>query len=101
MSIDINPLPTVTVNLPTDTICSGDDFTTLIASGAATYSWTPPTGLDTTVGDTVIASPDNTGDTQVNFVYTVTGTDVNGCQNTATSTVTVNPTPQTSPIFHN
>ena len=64
--------------------------TVLTASGAGatgTYSWTPATGLSATTGVAVTANPVTT------TVYTVTGKDVNGCQNTATVTVTVHNLP--------
>ena len=91
IDIVVNPLPTVTVS--DQSICSGES-TTLTASGADTYTWDPPAGLSATTGASVDASPAST------TTYTVTGTDANGCQNTATATVTVNPLPTTSPIFH-
>jgi len=72
--------PTISVNPSSPTICSGQS-TTLTASGASTYVWSPATGLSSTTGATVTASPTTT------TTYTVTGTDVNGC--TATSNVTV------------
>ena len=80
-------LPTITVNSPS--ICTGSSIA-LTAGGAGatgTYSWSPAAGLSATTGATVTANPASTK------VYTVTGKDVNGCQNTATSTVTVNPLP--------
>jgi gliding motility-associated-like protein len=80
----IGPNPTVNVNSPT--ICSGAAGPTLTATGATTYSWTPSTGLSATTGASVTANPPST------TVYTVTGT-VGGCFATATSTVTINPTP--------
>ena len=89
VTVTVNPRPTVSVTASPGTICIGGSAT-LTASGAATYSWSPPTGLDTTTGPTVHASPANTTS------YTVTGTDTNGCQNTANVTVTVNPLPTVS-----
>jgi len=80
-----NPLPTVTVS-PDVSICSGSSAT-LTAGGAITYEWSPSTGLNTTTGTSVVASPSST------TTYTVTGTDANGYTNTATVTVTVNPLP--------
>lgn len=65
-------------------ICPGDQ-TTLTASNMTTYSWAPSTGLNTTTGATVIASP------TVTTTYTVTGT--TGTCNTDTTTITVNVTP--------
>jgi hypothetical protein len=88
----VNPLPTITVSGAI--ICEGET-TTLTVSGADTYAWAPPAGLSATTGATVSASPTAT------ITYTVTGTDANGCENTADATVTVNPLPNTSPIFHN
>jgi len=83
-TVTVHSKPTVVVNSPT--ICSGTS-TTLTASGASTYSWSPATGLTPTTGASVTANPTNT------ITYTVTGTDANTCTNTATSTVTVNSTP--------
>src|SRR5699024_4120055 len=67
-------------------ICTGNS-TILTAGGASTYSWSPSIGLSTTSGASVTANPTST------ITYTVTGTDVNGCQNIAQVTVTVNPLP--------
>jgi hypothetical protein len=80
-TVTVLPLPLVTVNSPT--VCSGQT-TVLTASGALTYSWTPPTGLSSTTGSTVTLTPDGTVTT-----YTVMGTDANGCFSYATSTVTI------------
>lgn len=87
----VNALPTITVS--DETICTGDSVE-LTANGADTYNWSPSTGLSSTTGATVTASPSAT------TTYTVIGTDANGCQNSADATVTVNPLPTTSPIFH-
>ncbi len=83
-TVIVNSLPTV--NVTTDTICIGNTGT-LSASGASSYNWTPNTGLSSPVGATVGANPTTTTN------YTVTGTDVNGCVNTNTTIVTVNPLP--------
>ena len=83
----VNPLPVVTVN--SDTICAGVPVT-LTANGANTYTWTPATGLSATTGSTVIATDNST------HTYIVTGTDTNGCKNTAFATVFILPTPPLS-----
>jgi gliding motility-associated-like protein len=82
--VNVNDAPTVMVN--TASICPGGS-TTLTASGATTYSWSPSTGLTTTTGNTVTASPANT------TTYTVIGTNASGCKDTTTSVVTVHPKP--------
>ena len=74
-------VPTLTVS-PAATICPGNS-TTLTAGGANSYSWSPPTGLNTTTGSSVIATPAAT------TTYTVTGTGSNGCQNSAMVAVNV------------
>ena len=76
--------PTVSVT-PSTTICNGNS-TTLTASGATSYAWSPATGLSATTGASVTANPSST------TTYTVTGTDACG-NGTATTTVTVNPVP--------
>lgn len=80
---------TITVNSATvtppaaQTICTGGSAT-LTASGAGSYTWSPPTGLSSTTGATVTASPATT------TTYTVTGNTA-GCTSNATVTVTVAP----------
>ena len=79
-NVVVNPLPIVTVN--SATICAGDT-TTLTAAGASTYSWNT---MATT--PTIVQSP------QANIsYYSVTGTDINLCVNTATATIILNPLP--------
>ena len=90
----VNPISTscsttITAGGPT-TICQGDSVK-FVATGDSTYLWSPATGLNTTTGATVIASPTAT------TTYTVTGT--NGtCTASSAVTVTVNsvPAPQIS-----
>jgi hypothetical protein len=55
---------TITSN-PKDTLCSGQT-TTLTASGATNYTWAPVASLNTSTGNTVIASP------TVTTIYTIT-----------------------------
>jgi hypothetical protein len=87
-----NPLPTI--NAGSDqVICEGANVV-LTASGGVTYSWSPATGLSSTTGSPVTATPTATQ------AYIVTGTDGNGCVNTDSVLITVNPLPITSPIFH-
>jgi len=85
VTVSINQLPVVTVDFLNSVICSGSSAT-LTASGATSYGWAPATYLNTTTGATVTSnSPSST------ITYTVTGTDGNGCINTATSNVVVVP----------
>jgi len=83
-SVLVNPLPTVSVN--SGSICGGGS-TVLSATGANTYGWSPTTGISSSVGTSVSASPASTS------TYVVSGTDINGCVNTATAVVSVNPLP--------
>ncbi len=89
-SVTIYPMPVVTVT-PSFTICAGAGTAgNLTAAGAATYSWTPSTGLSATTGATVTGNPAAT------TTYTVTGTSATGCTATAAVTITVNPIPVVS-----
>lgn len=85
VTVTVNPLPVLVVP-PLTAICIGSSQS-LTVSGASTYSWSLPTGLDVATGATVIASP------LLNTTYTVTGTDTEGCVDTATVPVVVNPKP--------
>ena len=62
-------------------ICRGNS-TTLTANGASNYTWSPSTGLSSTLGTSVTASPNST------VTYSVIGTNSN-CADTATFTLTV------------
>lgn len=84
--VQVNSLPVVAVN--PGVVCQGQTTATLTASGAATYNWSPTTGLSAGTGSVVVANPSSA------TTYTVSGTDMNGCMSTATAPVTVNPVPQ-------
>jgi gliding motility-associated-like protein len=74
--------PIVSVS-PNITICSGDS-TTLIASGATNYFWSPT--IHTIINNNqCIAFP------TINTVYSVVGTTTNNCADTASVTVTILP----------
>ena len=76
------------------TICSGTS-TSLVATGANTYTWTPSLGLNGTTLDTVNASP------TTSTTYTVTGITTAGCKANNTVSVTVNSTPSAITIAKN
>lgn len=78
VAITINSLPTVAANASSTTICFGTTVT-LTGSGTLNYTW------DNGVVDGVAFSPINTN------TYIVTGTDTNGCQDTASITITIIP----------
>lgn len=74
--------PSLAVNSSqAQSICPGMSVT-LTATGAQTYTWSPPAGLNTTTGASVIASPAAT------TTYTVNGTS-GSCSQTDSSLVTV------------
>ncbi|MCL4106323.1 UNVERIFIED_CONTAM: hypothetical protein GTU68_003484 [Idotea baltica] len=79
-AIVVNPLPAISItNTNGLDLCDGES-TDLNASGGASYAWN--TG-PTTAGITVAASG----------IYSVTGTDLNGCTAIASATVNVFPNP--------
>jgi gliding motility-associated-like protein len=77
----VSEIPAVDAGID-DTICIGSS-TTIAATSANTYSW--DNGLGTAASH--IVSPITT------TLYTVTGTDLNGCQNTDGVLIVVNPLP--------
>jgi hypothetical protein len=84
ISITITTLPTISIiEGPIQPVCDGEPLT-LTGTGAGSsgsYSWTP--GISNGVPFTPTS----------NSIYTVTGIDVNGCSNAASTVVTINTPP--------
>ena len=84
-TVDIRPLPALTVTATAPSICVGNSTTLTVAGQAGlTYSWTG--GGQTSTTTTLTVSPTTT------TTYTVVGTD-GTCTTSATITVTVTPPP--------
>ncbi len=84
-SVYVSVIDTFALTANNAVMCNGDK-TSLLATGAATYQWTPSSTLSAANIANPMASP--TGTT----TYTVTGKDSHGCfTRTADVTVTVNP----------
>jgi gliding motility-associated-like protein len=86
-NITVNTLPPIAINPASTSICIGNSAT-LTGSGGLGYLWS-----DGTIASSITVSPASTAN------YSVTGTDINGCTATASSTVTVNqlPIPSVNP----
>ena len=86
----VNALPAATAS-NNGPVCSE---TSLILTGGpagmTTYLWSGPDGF-TSALQSPIVSPSSS--TAMSGIYTLTVTDINGCSNTVTTTVTVNPSP--------
>lgn len=80
--VTVFSLPSVVASSANDLTCSFGS-SQLTATGAASYIWSPSTGLNNPEIANPVASPPAT------TIYTVTGTDVNGCSNTDTAIVKV------------
>ena len=86
-TVTITLLPPLTINLNASTtnLCSGNT-STINASGATTYTWTPAGTLSSSIGASVIANPSTT------TTYSVAGSTAT-CAGTNTITITVTPEP--------
>ncbi|MEI6852323.1 MAG: PKD domain-containing protein [Bacteroidota bacterium] len=71
---------TISVTPATSSICPGTSVV-LTASGAGSFVWAPTTGLSNSTGATVTANPTSS------TVYTVTGSNPDGCMGTNSATV--------------
>jgi len=80
--IVVSSNPAVTITPSVATICPGGNIN-LTGAGAFNYDWSPSAGLSSSVGASVTATP------AVSTVYTLTGTDVNGCESSASVNVDV------------
>jgi hypothetical protein len=76
-NITVNALPLINATTNNSLICSGQSAI-LTSNGANTYTWSTAS-----TNTSIVISP------TVNTTYTVTGTDVNGCQNFANITQSV------------
>lgn len=81
LDLTIFPLPDVNAGLDQE-ICEGDSISVL-ASGAQSYSW------DNNVNNGDFISPE-----VGSYTYTVTGSDLNGCENTDEFNLLVQPVPE-------
>ena len=91
VTVIVNPLPTVGITNSSGTTvltCAAPSIS-LTATGGVSYSW------DNGLGNNANATVDAIG------TYTVTGTDANGCVNTANITITEETTPPTAGITNN
>lgn len=87
VTVKVNPKPVLTTT--NGTVCSGKsaDISASGVGAGGTYAW------DNGLGDGALKSVTPA----VTTTYTVVGTDVNGCKDTASAVVTVNPIPVISP----
>ncbi len=88
--VNVNPLPVVAVVGRTD-ICRGETIE-LVASGGATYSWTPATELTCDDCANPSLQPDSSD------IYKVVATTAFGCMDSTTHTVNVHDIPSVSTI---
>jgi gliding motility-associated-like protein len=85
ITLNVIPPPAVTVTPVTSNICAGKSVT-LTATGATSFTWGPATGLSTTTGSVVVATP------AVTTNYTVTG-GAGTCTSSAVAAVNITPSP--------
>ncbi|MCW3076857.1 MAG: hypothetical protein JWO32_1466 [Bacteroidetes bacterium] len=85
-TILIAPNPTVTISPTATSVCQGSGFT-FTANGAQSYTWNPPTGLNTVSGPIVTAN------TNTSTTYFVTGQAAGCFASVQSSTLTILPTP--------
>ncbi len=81
----VNPLPVAEAGANTE-ICIGDTLQ-LMASGGITYQWSPNVNITLLDSNVTEVYPTDT------IIYYLTVTDANGCSNTDSVQVTVNPLP--------
>jgi N-acetylneuraminic acid mutarotase len=74
ITVTVYPLPILTVSTSNTLICAGNS-STLNVNGALTYTWST-----SSTGSSITVSPG------VTTIYTVSGTDINGCESSDTIT---------------
>jgi len=89
--VTITANPTLSIVSSPSIICSGN-LSTLSASGANTYTWSPAATLNSSNGSNVNANPN------ITTVYSVSGTNAFGCLSSTTATLSVVTTPTITAI---
>ena len=85
-TVNVTPLPIISIVASPSAICSTKS-STLSASGASTYTWSPALSLSTSTGSITIATP------YITTTFSVIGTDGLGCVSNSTVLINVTPTP--------
>ncbi|MES2565266.1 MAG: gliding motility-associated C-terminal domain-containing protein [Bacteroidota bacterium] len=88
VGVDLSTVPGITVSSTASNICVGGS-STLTATGAGNYTWSPSSSLDASNGTSVIATP------SVSTEYTVIGIS-SSCTTSATFSLTVSNSPTTT-----
>jgi hypothetical protein len=84
VSVTVLPLPNINASATRSNICQGEP-TTLQATGGITYVWSSLGTANLMQGGTITVSPGSSD------IFTVTGTDANGCTSNTMVTVVVDP----------
>ena len=87
LALTVNPPVTIDAG-PDQALCIGGDSVQLAAVGAASFAWSPATGLSATNISNPFAAP------AVTTTYTLYSASFSGCDGTDTVVVTVNTPPQ-------
>jgi PKD repeat protein len=85
-AITVNPKPIIVVNNPS--VCAGQNIY-LTSNGGVSYSWSGPSGFNSSVQNPTITNAGTSNSGQ----YTVVVTSAQGCTNSAIANVTVNLNP--------
>lgn len=88
IAVIVNLIPVLSVS-GNSVLCSGES-TTITLGGAASYSWSPGTDLNTVFGSSVICTPPHS------TTYTVVAASANGCTTNIAIPISVIPSPTLS-----
>lgn len=87
ITVEVKPLPTLTVTPAAANICKGDSVQLIASAAPLVFTWDASPTISTTTGPVVTVKPLSTTS------YFVTGTDAFACKNKVQSTITVLPLP--------
>ena len=93
-SVTINPLP-IPLAGSNSPVCVGQPIT-FTGNGGTSYAWSGPGAYTSALQNPTIAVASTTN----GGVYTLTVTNANGCKNTITTNVTINPLPVIAALFN-
>jgi len=82
IAVNILPTPTVNISPASSTICLGSQTTLIAASDATSFTWTPITGISSSISPVINVSP------PFSQTYTLT-VSLNTCTNSATAVVNI------------